>query len=88
MRTFDELEKAIARAREERHEKDCEKRGRMMLKSKCMWCVSGIVYDERTGKRIGSCFCDIDAYDSDVGCNDSCHYYQKKTEKEANNANA
>jgi len=47
----------------------------MMRKSKCRFCVDGIVLDKDCDKIIGHCYCDIDQYDEEIGCNPSCHGY-------------
>lgn len=48
-----------------------------MCKSKCKWCVEGAYLDPHTLKVVCRCFCDIDSYDPDVGCNRNCTDYER-----------
>lgn len=49
-----------------------------MSKCKCKWRRDGVVFNENCAKIIRRWFCEIDSYDTEVGCNRSCSGYKKK----------
>lgn len=54
---------------------------RKMRKSNCKYCMKGIVLNPECDKVISEYYCDIAAYDEELGCT-NCPY-KKKNEKKA-----
>ena len=49
-------------------------------RSKCMFCMDGVVYDNEFNRVIGRHWCDIDAYSSGINCTpDGCYYYERRS---------
>ena len=56
-----------------------------MRKSKCVFCIKGIVLNEDCTKQIGNCYCDIDEWDESVSCQEGyCPYYRREKKSEKN----
>ena len=53
-----------------------------MRKSKCMFSISGSVFNEECTKTIAHVYCDIDAWSDAVACTpDGCYYYTKQKDE-------
>ncbi len=52
-----------------------------MRKSNCKFCKEGIVLNSKCDKVVSKHYCDIDAYDEEIGCT-NCQYKKKKEKKE------
>jgi hypothetical protein len=50
-----------------------------MRKSKCKYCRKGIVLNPECDKVVSEYYCEIDAYDEEIGCED-CQYNKKESE--------
>lgn len=53
-----------------------------MSKCKCKWRHDGVVFNDACTKIIRRWFCDIDSYDTEVGCCRNCRGYRKKNPSE------
>jgi hypothetical protein len=57
-----------------------------MRKSKCVYCVDGIVLNEDCSEIVADCYCAIDEWDSDTKCRKGyCNYYRRMEESEVRN---
>lgn len=53
-----------------------------MSKCKCKWLYDGIVLNEDLTQIIRRCFCWIDEYDPEIGCNRNCNGYKKEPQND------